>query len=126
MKKLIVFFIAASSLAGCAALNTQAPSLKTVYEIRASYDAAFLAPAANYRKLGLCASGTKSSLKAPCADPAIVRKLQVADQQVEMALDNVEIFTRAHPGDLGVNGLYDAAILAITEAEQLAVASGIK
>jgi len=126
MKRIALIVLASVSLAGCAALTAQAPSLKTVYEMRASYDAVFLAPAANYRKLPLCATGVKSSLKALCADTVVIKKLQVADLQVETALDNLEAFSRAHPGDLGVTGLYDAATLAISEAEQIATAAGIK
>lgn len=109
------------SLFGCATLNTQAPTLKTVYEIRAAYDAVFLAPAANYRSLGICPNVPK-----PCTDPNILKKLQLVDKKVQVSLDNLEDFTRSHPGDIGVLGLYDAAILAVNEAQSFFKDSGIK
>lgn len=118
MKKVCIF-LGAMTISGCAGLSLQAPSLRTVYELRASYDAVFLVPATNYRRLGMCAVGQKTSFKAPCADPMIVRKLQLVDHEVQSALDNVENFTRAHPGDLRIQGLYDLAIATINQAETL-------
>ena len=99
--------------------NTKAPTLARVYELRAGYDAAFLAPAANYRRLGDCAAGIASTLAAPCAEPKIVAKLKAIDKQTVAALDSLETFTRNHPGDLGINGLYDAAKLVISQAMQV-------
>lgn len=136
MKKIILLSIL--MLGGCAQVSTdwaaatkvigaiertKAPTLAQVYELRAGYDAAFLAPAANYRRLGDCAVGVASTLAVPCAEPKIVAKLKAIDKQAVAALDSLEVFTRDHPGDLGINGLYDAAKLAIAQAMQVLAAT---
>lgn len=51
--------------------------------LRASYNAAYLAPAANYRELKKCAPGTSFNvLTNRCRDNDIVRQLQSADQAI--------------------------------------------
>lgn len=125
MKALMATFAAAALLAGCTTVgkiaSTKDISLRTVYTVRAGYDAAFLAPAANYRRLGLCPKidgvEQKPTLAAPCAQRAVVVKLQAADRVAEAALDNLETYVRAHPGEIGASGLYDAAQKAIATAE---------
>lgn len=125
--KLLIAPLLALSLLGCAAVETtRAPSLARIYQLRVSYDAVFLAPAANYRRLGICVPPAKSTLAAPCATRSLVIKLQLIDQKAKNALDDLEIFSRAHPGDLGVQGLYDAANLVIKEAEDLIAINNLK
>lgn len=109
----------AIALAGCAGLpnlaGLQAPSQKSLYEIRASYDTTFLAPAANYRELPDCAGG-QFALAHPCSDAAVVAKLRQADARAAAAFDAAQAFALAHPGDLGLKGLIDAANAAATQA----------
>lgn len=79
--------------AGCTTFSTPNPiSATTVFELRAGYDAAFLVPAANYRRMPLC-----EVAPAPCSERAIVEKLQQADLVAEVALDAAEDFVRNHP-----------------------------
>ena len=109
----------AIALAGCAGLpnfaSLQAPSQKSLYEIRAGYDATFLAPAANYRELPDCA-GAQFTLTLPCSDAAVVAKLRQADARAAAALEAAQAFALAHPGDLGLQGLIDAANAAVAQA----------
>jgi hypothetical protein len=88
--------------------NATAPSLKTVFELRAGYDAAFLAPAANYRRLGLCPADVAPTVAKPCAVRSVVKHLQVADKNTRSALDALEAFVRVHPGQLGASGRHSA------------------
>ena len=108
-----------ATLAGCATVpSVQAPSLRSIYEIRAAYDIVLTAEVA-YRHLPRCAVGVAFTVAAPCHDRVIFTRVLAADRQVKDALDALEAFTRAHPGDLGINGLYQAATLAITRATAL-------
>lgn len=126
--KLSLFLGLATSmgLSACAALtnienlgNTPVPSLKTIYEARAAYDAAFLAPARAYKNLPRCAAGVVFTIKAPCSSAAIIVKLQQVDKIAEADLDGVEAYARAHPGDAGITTLYNAAITAVAQAEAI-------
>ena len=116
--KLLAMF-SGLALCGCAGLGTsplsQASPQRSLYAIRASYSAAFLAPAANYRELPPC-DGAKFSVALPCSDPAIVKSLQRADAQVASALDTAQAYAIQHPGDISANGLIDAANAAISAA----------
>ena len=128
--KLFIIPLVALSLTGCATITkietTKAPSLARIYQLRSSYDAAFLAPAANYRRLGICVPPAKPTMSAPCASRSLVLKLQTVDQKAQHALDDLETFSRAHPGDLGAQGLYDAASLVIKEAEGIVTTNNLK
>lgn len=57
---------------------------------RSSYDAVVLAPAANYRALGYCATGTSATLQKPCADRAIVAKFVAIDKAVAADMNSVQ------------------------------------
>lgn len=130
MNKLAAVCCAALMLAGCATVQklagTAPPSLRDVYLLESAYDAAFLVPATEYERLGQCKTGSKSTLQAPCFDKTIVAKLQLADNDVKIALGNLKAFVVANPGDLGVSGLYSAAQAAVATAEQIAAENGIK
>lgn len=64
----------ASAVAGYTVTQSQ------IDAVRASYNAAYLAPAANYRELPKCAPGTSFNiLTNRCRDNDIVRQLQAAD-----------------------------------------------
>lgn len=67
----------ASAVAGYTVTQNQIDS------VRATYNAAYLAPAANYRELPKCAPGTSFNLLTNrCRDNAIVRQLQAADRTI--------------------------------------------
>jgi hypothetical protein len=89
-----------------------------VYELRLAYDTAFLIPATNYRRLGLCLGDTKSTFANPCAERAIVIKLQRADRAVQVALDNLQSFQLAYP-TLDASAYIGAATRAISTAQQI-------
>ena len=87
-----------------------------LYQLRLTYDAAFLVPATNYRRLGLCPGAEVSTFQRVCAERAIVRKLQLADRGAQAAFDQLQAFSLAHPElDAGayvaaVNGAIAAAV----------------
>jgi len=67
----------ASAVAGYTVTQNQIDS------VRATYNGAYLAPAANYRELPKCAPGTSFNiLTNRCRDNAIVRQLQAADRTI--------------------------------------------
>jgi hypothetical protein len=117
----------AVALGGCAMpanlgdlTATQNPlTMREVYLVQATYDTAFLAPAANYRRLGLCAPSVKSTLAKPCAEREVVLALQAADKKVEVSMRDLKAYVQAYPGEVGAKGLYDAAILAVNQAKAL-------
>lgn len=88
-------------LAGChssgggPAIPTDPASI--VFTLRGTYDASFLAPAAHYRGLGLCAPGQVATLTAPCANVDVIVQLQKADNVAHAALDAAEDAVRNHP-----------------------------
>lgn len=120
MKRIFSLLILAPLLGGCLFDQTVNNPITTrgVYELRAGYDAAFLAPAAHYAQLPLCLTGHKFTAAAPCAQRSVVLKLQKADQAVNGALDRLQSFTAAHP-TLDARAYIAAAQNAIIEAESL-------
>jgi len=93
---LTVALALAIALSGCV---TQAQ----VDAAREAYDAAFLTPAAHYRQLGYCAAGTVATLAKPCADRAVVAKLQAADAAVAQAIAYIQAqMIAGQATDLGV------------------------
>jgi len=110
MRKIIpigALALACVTLAGCV---TQAQ----VDAAREAYDAAFLTPAAHYRQLGYCAAGTTATLAKPCADRAVVAKLQSADAAVAAAIIGVQTqMVNGQATDLGV------LTVAVANAESL-------
>lgn len=127
---LLVSVAVSASLSGCfltdAISNLEAFTVtqQTFDEVHEGYTAAFLVPAANYRNLGYCAAGTKSTLSQPCADRLVVTKLQNADKAVSAAFDNVQAMIKS--GDnTGVSAAYQGLRDAITAAEGVAAANGV-
>lgn len=125
MRKLLLLIPLALSLGGCAVLTAlTGPPLnnpitgRTVYELRAGYDAAFLIPATNYSRLPLCLTGHKFTATVPCAQRSVLLKLQKADKAVQSALDRLQQFTLANP-TLNGAAYIAAAQDAIIEAESL-------
>lgn len=100
MKAFIVGLFALG-LIGCQTIGQPAPinpvTTKTVYELRLAYTSAVLIPANAYRNLGLCPGAARSTIASPCAERAIVRKLQSADNNVQVAMLQLEGFARDNP-----------------------------
>lgn len=84
----VVGTLAGILLAGCAQTVATTPA-QTVYQMRASYDAAFLAPAASYNELPRCPA------VALCSDPKVVAQLRAADASAKLLLDGAETLSRA-------------------------------
>lgn len=123
MRKIAISLTVAVGLSGCAtlpAVNANNPiTMQHVYVLQASYDTAVLAPAVNYRRLGLCAKGVSATLLKPCADRNVVLELQRADRVASKSLSDLRDFVGKYPGQLGASGLYDAAKLAINQAKTI-------
>lgn len=92
---------------------------------RAAYDAAFLTPAAHYRSLGYCGIGKFATLMVPCADRAVVAKLQAADQNVQTAEAALQAQITAG-NTSGISAAYQALVTAVNTAEALTVSLGVK
>lgn len=131
---LVALAVACSMLAGCSTLKTVGDlstvknpvTMREVFIAQASYDAAVLAPAANYRRLGLCAGETKSTVEKPCAERRAVRELQKADLLVQQAFRDIKAYIAVYPGELGVIGLYDALKVAVAQAQAVIAVYGVK
>jgi hypothetical protein len=94
-----------AALIGCA--NTDSAE-KTVFQIRAAYDAGPLVLATNYESLPRCVDGGTPV----CSKASVVAELRKADNAVLVALDNAESFVRNHP-DMDASDAITAANLAI-------------
>lgn len=105
--------MAVSACASSTPAGSGASAPKTVFEIRAGYDSAFLAPAANYRQLPVCAPVAVQ----PCHDPKVVAQLVKADTAAKAALDAAEDVARNTPAVDSAT-----AIRAATDATEAAVA----
>jgi hypothetical protein len=100
-------------------------SQQNVDAARAAYDAAFLTPAAHYRQLGYCASGTVATLAKPCADRAIVAKLRAEDQAVQAAINDLQ--AQINSGNTtGAMAAFQLLQTAIQTAETTAATLGVK
>lgn len=111
MKRLVVLL--PFLLAGCMTVsNPVTPT--TVYQLRALYDATVLAPAANYRRLPLC-----EAAQPPCAERAVIVKLQAADRLAVASLDAAQAFVTANPtlNPLSVISAAQAAVNAMLQLE---------
>lgn len=125
-------------LGSCAALqkiNDFSISQTTIDKAMSGYDTVFLAPAKNYRAIydkNPCLGSDKvSNANGLCAQKAIVLKLQAADQAVETALksiqDQLNVCTAAgQTSCTGISAAYSSLTAAISAAEQIAVANGVK
>ncbi len=91
-------------------------SQQKIYDLENAYDTGVLVPLVAYHDLGACAAGAKAKLTALCYDPGLYSKLKAADADADKALHALRAFAVAHPGDLGIGGLYDAAQQAVTFA----------
>lgn len=114
--------------AGCSTLSTLSGTSITQSQVdvaRNAYDGAFLAPAARYRQLGYCASGTFATLAKPCASRTVVAQLQAADQTVEAAF--VAVQAQINAGNTtGITAAYSTLTTVIAAAENLALTFGVK
>lgn len=121
MRKFL-FLVPVLALGAC--LST--PSLQNSLDAaRTGYDAAFLTPAAHYRQLGYCATGTVATLAAPCADRAAVAKLQAQDAIVEQAFSSLQ--NQINSGNTaGANAAFASLQIAISTAEATATNLGVK
>lgn len=99
------FFALAVALAlgGCLTTTVTQGQLDTV---RASYDAAFLTPAAHYRQLGYCRAGTKWTLAKPCADRATVARLRSTDKKLHAAFNNMQVDVMVGDGAATLSDFY--------------------
>lgn len=126
------------ALGSCAALQKVSDftiSQTTIDKAMSAYDAAFLVPAKNYRALydkNACTGTDKvSNANGLCAQKAIVQKLQAADVVVENALTQVQgqLNSCAAAGQTscsGISAAYSTLTTAISAAEQIAAANGVK
>lgn len=115
MRFRLLAVVLALGLAACAGTDPA----RVVYELRADYDAAFLAPAAHYRSLPLCPTAAPV-----CADPKAIAVLQKVDASAQVALDNAEDVVRNHPG-LNADAAIAAAQDAVSAAEKTLAIWGI-
>lgn len=76
----------------CGALTGGTPAAD-VFAMRASYNAAVLAPAAAYASLPRCAAAVPQ----PCSEQAVVNQLRKADAAAKAALDAAETVVRDTP-----------------------------
>lgn len=107
-----------------ARLNVQNPvTLARVYQLRATYAAVVLAPAANYARLPLCRR-SQPDVKV-CARRNVVLALQRADRTAEQALDKLEAFVRSNPR-LNASALWNAAQAAIAQFKEVKATYGIR
>ena len=73
---------------------------------------------ATYLRMPLCSPPTLQQA-APCSSIPMATKLRTAAHAVQIARDNAIVFARAHPGQLGTSGLYDAVTAAFTTFNQI-------
>lgn len=115
MKRLLLFAAAASlcALAGCANLKTAWSTItsatvspKAVVVAANAFDAAEKT-ATNY--ISYCAP---NPAPAGCDDKAIQSQLIPAIRSGRTARNSLEAFQKAHPGELGDQGVYDALVSA--------------
>lgn len=114
--------LSAALLSSCAALQTAnsfTVSQNNVDAARSAYTGAFLTPVAAYRSLGICPAGTTFTLSKPCADRAVMTKLQAATVAVRNAFDATQ--AQIDSGNAsGITAAYTFLQTQITAAEALA------
>lgn len=109
--------VIAFGLSACA--NTDGAE-KTVFQIRAAYDAGPLVLATNYESLPRCVEGGTPV----CSKASVVDELRKADNAALVALDNAESFVRNHP-DVDASDAITAANLAIATFANILTIYGI-
>lgn len=88
-------------------------SPKAVVVAASAYDVAEIT-ATNYTRLRRC-TGTNGPV---CRDPALRTKIDGAIYAGRVARNNLKAFLRAHPGQLGPQGDYDALVAATSTLNQ--------
>ena len=114
------------ALSGCTTAGILAASDITQGNLdaaRSAYDAGFLAPAALYRSLPVCAPGQEATFAIPCAVATTIAKLQVADEQAEQAFNAVQSLLSSGQSQ-NVAAEFSALMQTIAAAEDLAKALG--
>lgn len=107
---------AVNAVTTVANLNVENPVTPArVFQLRAAYDAAFLAPAVAYRELRRCAPG-ETFIPHACSTVDGIRRLQRVDIAAERALDRLEAFVRRNPR-LNAVSLFQAAEEAVDTAQ---------
>ena len=92
---------------------------KAVFTARSAYDAAVLAPAANYNELPRCPAAKV------CSEQSVVDSLRKADAAAKTTLDAAEDVVRNHP-TWDAAAAVAAAQNAVTAAEQILALYGVK
>lgn len=122
MKRLFIAIAALVMLAGCSTLTnlaaTTVPASSVVVAVNA-FDAV-KTTASNY--IAYC---TPNPSPAGCNDAAI-RKLIPAVRSGTDARNAVEAFEKAHPGPIGVSGIYDALTSATNTIQAIVAEYGVK
>ena len=110
MSKIVLVVSLAFALAGCAQLTNAynvltgtSVSPTAVYVAANAFDAVE-ATATNYLRLRRCSASSGPV----CRDPKVSSQLIPAVRAGRIARNNLEAFMKAHPGQLGPTGLYDA------------------
>lgn len=124
MKRIILTCTLAFSLSGCAALGKLDTAIGVLTGATVSPQAVIIASntfdaleatATNYLRLKKC-NGTNGPV---CRDPAVTVKLVPAVISARNARNALEGFLKAHPGELGPSGLYDALQQAIATVSDI-------
>lgn len=119
-----------AGLSGCAAIQAiQAGSNFVVTQneldaAKSGYAGAFLTPAAHYRNLGFCKTGTVATLALPCADRAIVAKLDAANKAVVAQFAAVQAMIAAGDNS-GVAAAFTTLQGLIATAESILAQNGV-
>lgn len=121
MRKLLLAATLALSLGSCAEFDNtwgivtgSTVSPTAVYVARNSFDA-LEATATNY--ISFC----KSHPPTPGCSKTVIAKLIPAVRSGRVARNNLTAFQKAHPGQLGPTGLYDALISATNTLQAISV-----
>jgi hypothetical protein len=107
----------APMLGACANMDS---AEKTVFQIRAAYDAGPLVLATNYESLPRCGAVEPKI----CSDPGVVEELRKADLSALASLDAAESFVGNHP-EMDASDAIEAANLAVSVFAQILANYGI-
>lgn len=121
---LIVGLVALLPFGGCAEIQRLESAVSTLTSGSVSPQAVVIAvnsfdaveaSATNYLRLQKC-NGANGPV---CRDPAVTVKVVLAIRQGRVARDNLLLFSKTHPGQLGSQGLYDAVQTAIATIDSI-------
>lgn len=93
---------------------------KSVFTIRAGYDATVLVPAVAYESLPRCAEGVAQ----PCSDTGVVEAIRAGDLAAKAALDSAETLVRNFP-DSASDDAIQAAESAVEAVRKILLDHGI-